>query len=171
MTKDSIHIGYHKTPIGELVIASYEGKICILDFRYRKKRNTVDNRVKKGLNADFTEKEDTVIRETKKQIDDYLLGKRKVFDIPFLVVGTDFQKKVWRALMNVPYGKTASYLELAKSIGNPKAVRAVASANGANAIALVIPCHRIIETGGGLGGYGGGLSVKKKLLKIENDNG
>ncbi len=99
-----------------------------------------------------------------------LRGKRKVFDIPFLMIGTDFPKRVWTEPMNVAYGKTASYLELAKNINKPKAVRAVASANGANAIALIIPCHRIIESGGGLGGYGGGLPTKKKLLKIESDN-
>ncbi len=84
------------------------------------------------------------------------------------MVGTDFQRQVWKELMNVKYGKTASYLDLAKRIGNEKAVRAVASANGANSIGLIIPCHRIIESNGGLGGYGWGLPVKKRLLKIES---
>ena len=84
------------------------------------------------------------------------------------MVGTDFQRQVWKELMNVKYGETASYLDLAKRIENEKAVRAVASANGANAVGLIIPCHRIIESNGGLGGYGGGLPVKKRLLKIES---
>ncbi len=166
----TIHLSYHKTKIGELIICSFEGQICIVDFLYRKMRNTVDKRIKKGLNADFIEKEDDIIIETKKQIDEYLKGKRKAFDIPILMVGSDFQKQVWTALLNVPYGQTASYLDIAKSINNPKAVRAVASANGANSIALIIPCHRIIESNGGLGGYGGGLPAKKRLLKIESEN-
>ncbi len=164
-----INKSYHKTTIGELVIASFEGKICILDFRYRKMRNTVDNRIKKYLNADFVEREDSLIEEAKRQIDEYLQGKRKAFDIPIIMAGSDFQKQVWTELLNVPYGQTASYLDLAKRIDNPKAVRAVASANGANALAVIIPCHRIIASDGGLGGYGGGLNVKKRLLKLERD--
>ncbi|MBW2367207.1 MAG: methylated-DNA--[protein]-cysteine S-methyltransferase, partial [Deltaproteobacteria bacterium] len=95
---------------------------------------------------------------------------RKSFDIPILMVGTDFQKSVWRALMKVPYGVTSTYLELAKDIDNEKAVRAVAGANGANSIGLIIPCHRIIGSNGELIGYGGGLPVKKRLLKLERTN-
>ncbi len=166
--KNLIHISYHKTKIGELIIGSFDNKLCILDFRYRKMRTTVDNRIKKALNAEFVEQEDAVNTETKKQIDAYLQGQRKEFDIPLLLLGTDFQKQVWNALLTVPYGKTASYLDIAKAIDNPKAVRAVASANGANSIAIIVPCHRIIETSGRLGGYGGGLPVKKRLLQLEN---
>ncbi len=168
--KRHIHITYHKTIIGELIIGSFDEKICIVDFRYRKMRNTVDNRIKKRLNADFVEEEDDIITKAKQQIDEYLQGRRETFDIPILIVGSDFQQQVWTALMHVPYGKTASYLELAKSINKPKAVRAVANTNGANAIALIIPCHRIVASNGGLGGYGGGVAVKKRLLKIESEN-
>ena len=106
------------------------------------------------------------MQKTRQQIDEYLSAHRKQFDIPILMVGSDFQKQVWQQLMRVSYGQTASYSDLAKRINHEKAVRAVASANGANALALIIPCHRIIESNGGLGGYGGGLSVKKRLLKI-----
>lgn len=165
-----INIAYYKTQVGELVIGSFEGKICLLDFRYRKMRNTVDNRIKKFLQAKFIEQEDAIILKAKKQIEEYLSGKRKDFSVPILLVGSEFQKQVWEALLQIKYGQTASYLDLAKTIHNPKAVRAVASANGANAIAFIVPCHRIIETGGGLGGYGGGLAVKKKLLKLESEN-
>ncbi|PID27733.1 MAG: cysteine methyltransferase [Candidatus Cloacimonadota bacterium] len=167
---NKINISYHKSEAGELIIGSFCGKICIADFRYRRMRNTIDDRIKKALKADFIESEDTIINETKKQIDEYLQGARREFDIPFLTVGSDFQKKVWTALLNVPYGKTASYSDLAESINNPKAVRAVANANGANALAFIIPCHRIIRADGNTGGYGGGLSVKKKLLKMEREN-
>ncbi len=165
---DRINIQYYKTKIGELIIGSYDNKLCILDFRYRRMRTSVDNRIKKYLKTDFIMREDEIIVETKKQIDEYLQGSRKEFDIPILLLGTDFQKRVWNELMKVGYGYTATYLDIATRIDNPKAVRATASANGANAIALIVPCHRIIETGGGLGGYGGGVAVKKRLLKIES---
>ncbi len=165
---DQIHISYHKTKIGEFILGSYENKLCILDYRYRKMRTRLDNRIKKGLKAQYLEKEDELIAKTKKQLDEYLQGERKKFDIPLLIVGSDFQKQVWEELLKVPYGQTISYLDLAKKIDNPKAVRAVANANGANAIAIIIPCHRVIESNGGLGGYAGGLGAKKKLLNIEN---
>ncbi len=166
----SIHMSYYKTKIGELIIASFEGKICIVDFRYRKMRTTVDNRIKRGLKAQFVEREDEVIAKTKKQIDEYLKGERRQFSVPILTVGTPFQRAVWSALLEIPYGKTASYLDVAKRIAKARAVRAVAAANGANSIALIIPCHRIIESGGGIGGYGAGSAVKKRLLKLESDN-
>ncbi len=167
---NTINIQYYKTKIGELILGSFRSKLCILDFRYRKMRNTVDKRIRNGLSAEFIEKDDDILKETRKQIDEYLEGRRKKFEIPISMVGTDFQRQVWKELINIKYGETASYLDLAKRIRNEKAVRAVASANGANAIGLIIPCHRIIESNGGLGGYGGGLPVKKRLLKIESEN-
>ena len=133
-------------------------------------RTTVDKRIKNGLNAEFIETENAFLKDVKKQIDEYLLGSRQQFDIPIIMIGTDFQKQVWQELMQINYGETASYLDLAKRIDNEKAVRAVASANGANSMGLIIPCHRIIETNGGLGGYGGGISIKKRLLKMEIEN-
>ncbi len=165
---NSINIQYYKTKIGELILGSFNENLCLLDFRYRKMRWTVDNRIKIGLKADFLEQNDETLTEAKKQIDEYLSGNRKVFDIPLLTIGTNFQKSVWNALMTIPYGSTSTYSQLAEDIDNPKAVRAVVSANGANAIALAIPCHRIIESNGNLGGYGGGLAVKKRLLELEN---
>lgn len=130
-------------------------------------RSTIDKRIKSKLGAEFLVKDDEILSHTREQLDEYLKGKRTRFDIPILTTGTDFQEKVWEALMQISYGKTASYLELAKAINNEKAVRAVANANGANSIAIIIPCHRIIGNNGELVGYGGGLSVKKQLLKLE----
>lgn len=164
-----IYIQYHKTKLGELIFGAYDEKLCILDFRYRKMRPAVDNRIKRGLKAQFVEQNDEVIDEAKKQVDEYLNEGRKKFDIPLLMVGTDFQKNVWKELMKIPYGSTSTYLNLAKNTNNEKAVRAVASANGANSIGLVIPCHRIIGSNGELVGYGGGLPVKKRLLKLEQE--
>lgn len=167
---NKVSIQYHKTKIGELVVGAYDSKLCLLDFRYRKMRATVDNRIKNGLGAEYIEQNDKVLEAAIKQVDEYLNQQREHFDIPLLTVGTDFQKEVWRALMNVKYGETSSYLQLAKSINNEKAVRAVASANGANAVSLMIPCHRIIGSNGQLVGYGGGLNAKKRLLKLEGAN-
>ena len=167
---NQINTQCYKTKIGELILGSFEGKLCLMDFRYRRMRITVDNRIKKGLKAEFTERDDEILEETRCQIDEYLDGERKKFDIPLLMVGTDFQKSVWNALMKVPYGVTSTYLQLAKDIDNEKAVRAVANANGANSIGLIIPCHRIIGSDGKLVGYGGGLPVKKRLLKLEQRN-
>lgn len=165
-----INIQYYKTKIWELILGSFDDKLCMLDFRYRKMRTIVDSRIKKGLNAEFVEKDDEVLWKTRKQIDEYLIGKREEFDIPILMIGSEFQKQVWKWLMNVKYGETASYLDLAKGIDNEKAVRAVASANGANSIWLIIPCHRIIQSDGWLGWYWGWLAVKKRLLNLENKN-
>ncbi|NQU67724.1 MAG: methylated-DNA--[protein]-cysteine S-methyltransferase [Candidatus Marinimicrobia bacterium] len=164
-----VHIQYHKTKISEFIIGSFEGKLCLLDFRYRKMRTTVDKRINKGLNTEFIEQSDEIIEKTKIQLAEYLKGDRQEFDIPLLLVGSEFQKSVWQALMNVPYGTTSTYLQLAKNIHNEKAVRAVAGANGANAISIIIPCHRIIGSDGELVGYGGGLPVKKRLLNLEQN--
>ncbi|MBT3323027.1 MAG: methylated-DNA--[protein]-cysteine S-methyltransferase [Anaerolineae bacterium] len=165
-----ISIQYHKTKIGEFIIGSFDEKLCLLDFRYRKMRTTVDNRIQKGLNAEFVEKDDPVLEKTREELDEYLNSERKEFNIPLLLVGSEFQKKVWNALIKVPYGRSSTYLALAKEINNEKAVRAVANANGANAIGIIIPCHRIIGSDGKLVGYGGGLPVKKRLLKLEKSH-
>ena len=162
-----INIQYYKTSVGELVLGSIDAKLCLLDYRYRKMRHAVDNRILKGAKAEFIHQDDDVLIRTRKKIDQYLGKARQDFDIPLLMIGTDFQKGVWNALLKVPYGTTSSYLELAKSINNEKAVRAVASANGANAMSLIIPCHRIIGGDGSLVGYAGGLPAKKQLLNLE----
>ncbi len=162
-----ICIQYHKTKIGELILGSFEGKLCLLDFNYRKMRNAVDDRIKKGLNADFIEEDSEIIEKTRTELDEYFKENRREFDVPIRMVGTDFQKSVWKALLKVAYGTISTYLQLAKDINNEKAVRAVAGANGANAIAIIIPCHRIIGSSGELVGYAGGLPTKKRLLTLE----
>ncbi len=166
---NQINIQYFKTKYGEFILGSYDEKLCMVDFRYRKMRKTIDNRIKKGLNAEFIEQDDEVLQKTRVQLDEYFNMQRKEFDIPILMVGTDFQKSIWEALIKVPYGTTSTYLQLAKEIGNEKAVRAVANANGANSIGIIIPCHRIIGTNGELTGYAGGLPLKKRLLELEQN--
>lgn len=163
----TIIIQYHKTDVGELILGSFQDQLCLLDFRYRKMRSAVDNQIMQGLNANLEEGRSPLLDETKRQVDSYLSGKRKEFDLPSLMVGSDFQKSVWNELLSIPFGKTTSYLELSRKLGNEKAIRAVASANGANTLALVVPCHRVIGADGSLTGYAGGLPAKKKLLELE----
>ena len=167
---EQISIQYHKTEFGELILGSFNNQLCLCDWRYRKMRDAIDSRIKKGLNAEYTTQNTPIIAESIKQISEYIAGERVSFDIPLLLVGTDFQKSVWEELMKVPYGTTQSYLGLAKNMGNEKAIRAIATANGANAISIIIPCHRIIGSTGEMVGYAGGTPTKRKLLSLENRN-
>jgi methylated-DNA-[protein]-cysteine S-methyltransferase len=166
---NTIQIQTYNSPLGEILLGSCEGKLFLADWKYRKMRTTIDSRIQKGLKAKYVEQSSEVIDETIKQMKAYFANERKDFDIPLLMVGTDFQRSVWDGLIKIPYGNTVSYLELSKNIGNEKAVRAVASANGANAISIMIPCHRIIGSNGDLVGYAGGLPVKKQLLELESN--
>jgi methylated-DNA-[protein]-cysteine S-methyltransferase len=164
---NQIDIQHHKTDVGEVVLGSFRGKLCLLGFRGREMKGTVDDRIKKALNAKSVEHDDEVLEKTRRQLDEYFKGLRREFDIPLLMVGTDFQKRVWNVLMKVPYGHTSTYLKVAKDIGNERGVRAVGNANAANPISIIVPCHRIIGSDGELVGYGGGLSVKRRLLELE----
>ena len=123
------------------------------------------------VNHNFIEnKENKIIRQTIKQFDEYFRGKRKKFELPLNPKGTEFQKKVWLQLMNIPYGKTATYKDIATEIGNTNASRAVGNANNKNPIAIIIPCHRVIGSNNKLTGYAGGLDKKEKLLNLEKNN-
>jgi methylated-DNA-[protein]-cysteine S-methyltransferase len=166
----SIAIQYYKSPVGELVIGDFNDQLCLCDWRYRSMRTEVDARILKGLAAVFEEKPTPLLTETQNQLQAYFDRKLDVFTIPLLLVGTPFQQTVWKALQAVPYGKTQTYMGLSKHLENPKAIRAVAAANGANAIAILIPCHRIIGSNQELVGYAGGLPAKRKLLALEQGN-
>lgn len=107
------------------------------------------------------------LEETVSQLEEYFAGDRTEFDLPLEVEGTEFQRDVWFALSEIPYGKTVSYGELAEMVGHPKAFRAVGQANGSNPIPIILPCHRVIASGGAIGGYGGGLPMKRELLALE----
>ena len=101
------------------------------------------------------------------QLGEYFAGRRRRFDVPVQLHGTRFQESVWLELAEIPFGETVSYAELANMVGHPNAYRAVGQANGANPIPIILPCHRVVASGGGLGGYGGGLSMKRQLLALE----
>lgn len=112
-------------------------------------------------------RQENLLNKAERQINEYLAGKRKTFDIPLKLEGTAFQKRVWAELLKIPYGATKSYKEIAESLKNPNACRAVGTANGKNPISLIVPCHRVINESGKLGGYAGGLSIKEQLLTLE----
>ena len=164
-----INIQHYKTSYGELVLGSLGEKLCLCDWRFRKMRNTIDYRIKKDLQAIFIEEDSDILKNARQQLDEYFNSKRKNFDIPLHLAGTKFQKNVWTALIEIPFGTTLSYLNLAEKIANKNSVRAVANANGANAISIFIPCHRIIGSDGELVGYAGGIQAKKKLLNLEKE--
>jgi len=152
---NQIKIYTYKSIVGELLIGTFEHKICLLDYKYRKMRSAIDKRICDGLDAEYVFEIDPLHSICIEQLNEYLKGERQEFDLPLLMVGTDFQKKVWEKLLTINYGETKSYLELAKSINTEKIVRAVANANGANAISINMPCHRIIGPNGELTCYAG----------------
>lgn len=163
----NISVKYFKTPFGELILGDFEEKLCLADWRYRKMRGAIDKRIQTAFNAIYTEGNTSLLEETEKQLREYFSKERKVFDLPLKFAGTQFQKRVWDSLLDIPYGNTESYLGLSKIIGDEKAIRAVSTANGANAISIIVPCHRILGSDGSLVGYAGGLIAKKKLLQME----
>lgn len=149
----------YETKIGMLIIVENENRISRIETVKTNKEYP------KGEKA-----ETTLIKEAYKQISEYLEGKRKEFTLPLLIKGTKFQEKVWNALLQIPYGETRTYGEIAKQIGNEKASRAVGGANHNNKVMIVVPCHRVIGNNKKLVGYAGGLEIKEKLLKLEQKN-
>lgn len=148
------------SPVGELkLVASDKGLAAILwedDNPKRVRLKLVDE-----------DPRNPILMETERQLTEYFAGKRKAFTVKLDFNGTDFQKSVWRALLKIPFGQTRTYGEIAKSLDNPKAVRAVGAANGKNPISIIAPCHRVIGSTGKLTGFAGGLEVKARLLKLE----
>ena len=162
-----IRIQRYHSPCGDLMLGSFEDRLCLCDWAVESHRDIVDRRLRKVLKACYEESTPEVIQKAIKQLDEYFNGERTAFEVPLLFVGTDFQKSVWYKLLDIPYGSTVSYGELAKQLVMPKAVRAVAAANGANAISIFAPCHRVIGSNHTLVGYAGGLPAKKRLLDLE----
>lgn len=149
------------TPIGRLLLAGDEQGLKYLVF------DNASTRKRRDILLDSWEPNPAPLKDALKQLKAYFAGKLQQFDLPLAAEGTDFQKTVWRALCRIPYGATASYGDIAKSIGKPTASRAVGMANGRNPISIIVPCHRIIGSSGKLVGYGGGLDRKSTLLRLE----
>ncbi len=153
---NSIFISYVESPIGMIEIKTDEQNILSVEFKDSNKVET-----------SFSENE--ISRNGKQQLSDYFASERKEFNLPLQLSGTDFQNKVWTELQVIPYGKTISYLQLAKNLGDPKCIRAAGTANGKNPFAIVVPCHRVIGSNGDLIGYAGGLWRKQWLLEHEGN--
>ncbi len=164
----TIYIQRYASPCGELVLGEADGALCLCDWTASLRADKNRRRLERILNANFVLAPSPVTRQAAHELNEYFAGERQSFDLPLLPAGTDFQKKVWSALLEIPYGQTTTYLEVARRVGTPKSVRAVSQAIGANAISIFIPCHRVIGSNDTLTGYAGGLDAKSDLLRIEN---
>lgn len=172
-------ISTHYYPPNDLPLISLtvkDGKLLLLDWYNDKTTQLFDKLGKQAVfvapdKLDKADNDQAVALEVIRQLDEYFAGTLQVFDIKLdLSHGTPFQQTVWQALLQIPHGKTISYGELAVAIGKPTAYRACANANGRNPISLIVPCHRVIASGGGLGGYTGGVGIKRVLLAMEGKN-
>ncbi|WP_051670331.1 methylated-DNA--[protein]-cysteine S-methyltransferase [Bryobacter aggregatus] len=153
-----IYVRHFDSPLGRITLST-DGE-SLIGFAFEEERHPVDR-------SGASEEPVAILLDAERQVQEYLGGWRKSFDLPLRPAGTDFQRRVWEELLRIPFGQTISYMELAQRIGNPKAVRAVGLANGRNPISLIIPCHRVIGANGDLTGYGGGLPRKEFLLRHE----
>ncbi len=158
---------HYISPCGELLLGSIGDELCLCDWRGVMDRTAVKRRVERYLHADASEGSGAVLQLAAQQLEEYFAGERQTFSVPLRFAGTAFQQRVWQALLQVPYGDTLSYAALAQAAGSPRSVRAVASACGANALSIFVPCHRIIGSGGALTGYAGGTGAKRFLLELE----
>jgi O-6-methylguanine DNA methyltransferase len=162
-----ICIKHITTPVGQMRIGATDEGICLFDFQYRKSIDSIMARIESLSGDKFTEADHPHMKQLEEQVNEYFLGTRKEFDVPLHLLGTPFQVRVWNGLLQIPYGETRSYRQQSAFLGDEKAIRAVAGANGENGIAIIIPCHRVIGSNGSLTGYGGGLPKKKWLLEHE----
>jgi methylated-DNA-[protein]-cysteine S-methyltransferase len=150
----------YMSPIGDLTLVATQESIVALVWR-------TQGHGRVPFEAAQVKPRHVRLREASRQLDEYFSGKRRAFDLPLEFRGTDFQRSVWKTLLEIPYGETRSYGQIAAQIGNPSAVRAVGAANGRNPISIIAPCHRVIGLGGALTGFGGGLDAKAYLLSLE----
>jgi AraC family transcriptional regulator, regulatory protein of adaptative response / methylated-DNA-[protein]-cysteine methyltransferase len=162
-----VHLSRVLTPLGPMLMGTTEEGVCLLEFTDRRMLETQLRRLEQHLGCVWVPGSTEVSRRMEEELEEYFAGTRHRFDTPLALHGTPFQQRVWRALLEIPYGERRSYAEQARMIGAPSATRAVARANGDNRIAIVIPCHRVVGADGTLTGYGGGLWRKRFLLDLE----
>jgi len=170
---DCITFAWIESPLGPLLAASVKEGLCLLEFTDRRMIEAQLATLKRRINDPASPErpavpgDSAVLKQLRRELDEYFAGKRATFDVPVHAPGSEFQQRVWSELRRIPHGATASYRELARRIGQPKAARAVGRANGMNRVAIVIPCHRVVNDDGRLGGYGGGVWRKQRLLELE----
>jgi len=166
MKNETVHVTLAKSPIGTLRFASTEAGLAYVELAHANGRGLRGWIDRCAAGAECCEAF-APNKEAVRQVMEFLEGKRTEFELPLDLRGTSFQRAVWDHLLEIPYGETRAYADVARAVGRPKAVRAVGAANGSNPVPLVVPCHRVIASDGTLGGYGGGLEVKQRLLAME----
>ncbi len=162
-----VRLDWLETPVGPLVAGATDEALCLLEYPDRRMMESQLETLRRRLGRPLAPGHSPILDRLRTQLGEYFDGRRTTFDLPLDYPGSPFQRRVWDALLRIPYGETRTYAALAREIGAPGAARAVGGANGANRIAIVIPCHRVIGADGGLGGYGGGLWRKLRLLELE----
>ncbi|MEE9554071.1 MAG: methylated-DNA--[protein]-cysteine S-methyltransferase [candidate division Zixibacteria bacterium] len=162
-----IHYQKFATPLGDMVAASYNNRLCLLGFLDRKKPETILKPLGKKLKTDLKEANTNTLKLTRKQLRLYFDSKISRFELPLKAMGTDFQKSVWKQLGRIPHGKTVNYGKIAERVGKPNGARAAGMAIGSNPISIIVPCHRVIGKSGALTGFAGGIWRKKWLLEHE----
>jgi AraC family transcriptional regulator of adaptative response/methylated-DNA-[protein]-cysteine methyltransferase len=160
-----------ETPLGPMAAAATDAGICLLEYTDPKRLEAQVAGLKRRIAPAIVEGDHQHLQALRQQLDAYFAFGLTQFTVPLVAPGTPFEERVWQALRRIPYGETRSYLDLARGLGSPEGQRAVGRANGLNRIAIVIPCHRVVNHGGGLGGYGGGLWRKERLLDLERGPG
>jgi AraC family transcriptional regulator, regulatory protein of adaptative response / methylated-DNA-[protein]-cysteine methyltransferase len=166
---DCVLLSWIDSPLGPLVAGSTQEGVCLLEFTDRRRLEAQFQTIQKRFKRAVVPGANVHLKDLRRQLSEYFSGNRRAFDLPLLYPGTPFQQQVWDELLKIPYGETRSYQDLALAVGSPGACRAVGTANGMNRIAIVIPCHRVVNKNGDLGGYGGGLWRKQKLLDLERE--
>lgn len=164
---ETIHQKTIQTPLGEMFACAVDKGVCLLEFTDRKNIEKQLKSLSKTLNAEIVEKDHPHFKQLEDELKEYFEEKRDKFEVPLFITGTEFQEKVWKLLCEIPLGETRTYKQQSEFLGNPKAIRAVGTANGINKIAILIPCHRVIGSNGELVGYAGGIWRKQKLLELE----
>ncbi len=157
------------SPLGLIQLGATNKGLCLLEFGNQKRIENHFNQFNKYWNVELVNQKSDIISKTEKELLAYFKGDLKQFNIPVEMIGTDFQLKVWNELLNIPFGTIRTYKQQAIAVGDLKAIRAVATANGQNRISIIIPCHRVIGSDGSLTGYGGELWRKQKLIELESN--
>ncbi|ETZ21336.1 methylated-DNA--[protein]-cysteine S-methyltransferase [Pedobacter sp. V48] len=158
------------TPLGPMLAGATSKGVCLLEFTNRIRLEKEFTDLQNLLNAVMVAGRNSYLDQLENELTEYFEGKRKTFFVPLHTPGNDFSQAVWKTLQEIPYGKTCSYKEQAEMMNNPKAIRAIASTNGRNRLAIIVPCHRVIGSDGNMTGYAAGIDKKKWLLKFERNN-
>ncbi len=158
-----------ETPLGVMLLGAAEGKLCLAEYSDQGRLEAQLRRVRQRLDATLVPGREAPIADAEAQLVEYFAGLRRRFDLPLLPAGTDLQRQVWETLLQIPYGETWTYGQVAAAIDRPRAARPVGQAVGANPISIIVPCHRVIGGSGSLTGYGGGLWRKQRLLALERE--